>query len=77
MDNRARQSIVYLHPKPTSTLQHFINTVWAPTRPKKQDEKVYLEGLAMSATLLELLNYALELDRVEEVAGLGHPQLYL
>jgi hypothetical protein len=31
----------------------------------------------MSATLLELLNYALELDRVEEVAGPGHPQLYL
>jgi hypothetical protein len=31
----------------------------------------------MSVTLLELLNYALELDRAEEVAGPGHPQLYL
>jgi hypothetical protein len=54
------------------------NTVRAPTRPKKkQDEKMYLESLAVAAALTELLDYALELDRAEEVAGPGRPQLYL
>jgi hypothetical protein len=53
------------------------NTVRAPTRPKKQDKKVYLEGLAVSAALLKLLDYAMELDRVEEVVGPSRPELYL
>jgi hypothetical protein len=38
---------------------------------------VYLEGLAVSAALLKLLDYAMELDRVEEVAGPSRPELYL
>jgi hypothetical protein len=38
---------------------------------------VYLEGLALSTVLSELLDYAMELDRVEEVARPSCPQLYL
>jgi hypothetical protein len=45
--------------------------------PKKQEAKLYLEGLAVAATLTELLDYALELYRAEAVAGPGRPQLDL
>jgi hypothetical protein len=45
--------------------------------PKKQEAKLYLEGLAVAATLTELLDYALELYREEAVAGPGRPQLDL
>jgi hypothetical protein len=81
MDNRGGQNNVCLHPERTAIPPHFIEQLPVPganqTKKKKQEAKLYLEGLAVAATLTELLDYALELYRAEAVAGPGRPQLDL